>query len=214
MCRQLGVSHGMALAWQKQAHHRQIPDRTRKETGRPRSRPPPTSWHIPTSIDGVGGGGETHRYCTNGPGRDPESCRQRISDGQPKPGPNMPFGVPHGPMQHVIAGTRPGTIPGVLSACYEPHVIPSCLVLSTSEQRKGNICAWVDWVVDRGAGLSAPFLSPSLPHAHICCRIYTHLLASRGVKISECLGIASSDGKGGVSLLSPNRTSHLHAHCC
>jgi hypothetical protein len=60
--------------------------------------------------------------------------------------------------------------------------------------------------LDRGAGLRTSFSSLSLPHTRIFTgylRIYTHLLASRGVKNSECLGVASSHDKGGALLSLP-----------
>jgi len=60
--------------------------------------------------------------------------------------------------------------------------------------------------LDRGAGLRTSFSSLSLPHTRIFTgylRIYMHLLASRGVKNSECLGVASSHDKGGALLSLP-----------
>lgn len=63
----------------------------------------------------------------------------------------MPFWRNHGPMQHVTTGARPGTKvlfleAGVYSSqclCYEPHVIPSCLIFLQQDEDKENKCAWI-----------------------------------------------------------------------
>lgn len=121
----------------------------------------------------------------------------------------MSFWRNHGPMQHVTTGARPGTIPG------GGHLLISVLITSRTSSRpcliflrqkkedKGNKCAWIKsirWVLIGGAS----FLPPSLPRTHALLGICMHLLASRGVKNSECLGVASSDDREEVPLLIHN----------
>lgn len=78
------------------------------------------------------------------------------------------------------------------SACYEPHVIPSCLIFHQKrERRETNVHGSTG--VRSGSRLE-PFLLVPIPASHArLLGTYMGLLASRGVKHSECLGIASSD---------------------
>lgn len=155
-----------------------------------------------------GGGlvGESHR--TNGPGRDPESSHNHVPAVSVEPVPNMPIWRSRGTMQHVIAGATSGTIPGWWE-CVQLLVASrtsSRLVLPTSASKTRKQMGTRRLGCGSGSRLGR-FLAPHPCLTRTLAGCLYASACSRGVKNSECLGVASSDDKRAV-LTRLNWTDH------
>lgn len=188
----MGRSLVCRMAWQWHGQKKQPPCRQI-----PASRPAPTLWPIPTLFQGMG----ALPFVTNGPGRDTESCHDCKSDGQPGTAPNIlcsPYATNNHRYQTKLfleVGVHSGLVTSRTS---------SRLVLSKLEENREETN--VNGSTRRGSGsrLERFLVAPIPAQCVILTRdlgSYMHLLVSRGVKNSECLGVASSHDIGGALLI-------------
>lgn len=102
MGRKPGASHRMAWHWHGRS--KSITGKCQvqrvEQLRRPRSRPAPTSSPIPQSMESSACTSGMWRPSRTGRGRDPESCHDRISDGQPERGPKFEHALLAQPWSH------------------------------------------------------------------------------------------------------------------